>query len=130
MVHGNPMQRPARRKHHDLQVWQEAMHLVKEIYRVTSSFPKEEMYALVGQMRRAAVSIPCNIAEDSARTGNRELLQFLSIARDSLSELETQVYIAKELNYLSNEAELLIKIDKIFGLIGGLMKSIRARETK
>ena len=121
---------PARRRHHSLQVWQEAMHLVKEIYRITSGFPKEEMYALVGQMRRAAISIPSNIAEGSARTGNKELLQFLSIARGSLSELETQVFIAKELNYLKDETELLMRIDKIFGLIGGLIKSIRARELK
>ncbi len=91
---------PARRRHHDLQVWQEAMHLVKEVYLITSGFPREEIYALVGQMRRAAISIPSNIAEGSARTGNKELLQFLSIARGSLSELETQVHIAKELNYL------------------------------
>jgi four helix bundle protein len=88
------------------------------------------MYALVGQMRRAAISIPSNIAEGSARTGNKELLQFLSIARGSLSELETQVYIAKELNYLKDEAELLMRIDKIFGLMGGLIKSVRARESK
>ena len=77
--HGNPMQRPARRKHHDLQMWQEAMSLVKEIYSATSSFPKEEIYGLTSQMRRAAISIPCNIAEGTARAGNRELLQFLTI---------------------------------------------------
>ena len=78
-----------KRKHHSLLVWQEAMELVQEIYNVTALFPKEEVYALTNQMRRAAVSVPSNIAEGAARTGKKEFLQFLSIARGSLSELET-----------------------------------------
>jgi len=74
-----------------LKAWQEAMELVKEIYRVTRDFPKEEIYGLVSQMRRAAVSIPSNISEGAARGGDREFIQFLIIARGSLSELETQL---------------------------------------
>ena len=78
-----------KRKHHDLNVWQESMQLVKDIYSVTATFPREEIYTLTSQMRRAAISVPSNIAEGVARTSNKELLQFLSIARGSLSELET-----------------------------------------
>lgn len=119
-----------RRKHHELRVWQEAMSLVKDIYRITALFPKEEIYALTSQMRRAAVSIPSNIAEGAARTGDKEFLQFLSISRGSLSELETQVIIAGELGYMPESKEVMLKIDGVYGLMGGLMKSLRERNSK
>jgi four helix bundle protein len=118
------------RKHHELRAWQEAMSLVKDIYTITASFPKEEIYALTSQMRRAAISIPSNIAEGAARTGDREFLQFLSISRGSLSELETQLMIAKELGYLLSSDDSMLKIDGLFGLLGGLMKSLRERNSK
>jgi len=113
-----------RRKHHDLLVWQGAMDLVEEIYKITALFPKEELYALTNQMRRAAVSVPSNIAEGAARTGSNEFLYFLSIARGSLSELETQLQIAERLGYMKKDS-LSDNIETIFGLLGGLMKSIR-----
>ena len=116
------------RKHHELKAWQEAMELVKEIYRVTREFPKEEIYGLVSQMRRAAVSIPSNIAEGAARTGTKEFLQFLSISRGSLSEVETQMLIAKSLGYIKNQEHVLEQIDKVFGLLGGLINSLRERQ--
>ena len=116
------------RKHHELKAWQEAMELVKEIYRVTQEFPKEEIYGLVSQMRRAAVSIPSNIAEGAARTGTKEFLQFLSISRGSLSEVETQLLIAKSLGYIKNQEHVLEQIDKVFGLLGGLINSLRERQ--
>lgn len=75
-----------KRKHHDLVAWQEAIGLVKDIYTVTASFPKEEIYGLTSQIRRAVVSVPCNIAESAARNSNKKFVQFLSIARGSLSE--------------------------------------------
>ena len=103
------------------------MALVNEIYRVTAAFPREESFGLTSQMRRAAVSIPSNIAEGAARSGDKEFIQFLSIARGSLSELETQVLIAKDLAYIENEDNLLAKVNKLFGLISGLMNSIRKR---
>ena len=118
------------RKHHQLQVWQEAMALVKMVYTVTSTFPQSENYGLTSQMRRVSVSIPSNVAEGAARTGTKEFLQFLSISRGSLSELETQVIIAKDLGYIKDENEILKQIDKLFGLLGGLMNSIRKRNAK
>ena len=118
------------RSHHQLQAWQEAMTLVKMVYTATSTFPQSEIYGLTSQMRRAAVSVPSNLAEGAARTGTKEFLQFLSISRGSLSELETQILIAKDLDYIKNEGEILKQIDKIFGLIGGLMNSLRKRSAR
>jgi four helix bundle protein len=106
------------------------MALVKEVYEATAEFPRDEIYALTSQMRRAAVSIPSNIAEGAARTGGREFLQFLSITRGSLSELETQVVLAKDLGYLQDNQQLLERIEKLFGLAGGLMNSLQKRSSK
>ena len=101
------------------------MLLVKMIYESTNSFPTEENFGLKSQIRRAAVSIPSNIAEGAARTGSKEFLQFLSISRGSLSEVETQLLIAKNLGYINNPDPVLEQIDKVFGLLGGLINSIR-----
>lgn len=101
------------------------MNLVKMIYEISTAFPAEEIYGLKSQIRRAAVSIPSNIAEGAARTGTKEFLQFLSISRGSLSEIETQLLIAKNLGYLKNPDHVLEQIDKVFGLLGGLINSIR-----
>ena len=103
--------------------------LVKKIYKITNKFPQTEIYGLTNQIRRAAISVPSNIAEGAARSGNREFLKFLFIARGSLSELETQLLIAAELGYINeNESKnILSEIGKIFGLLGGLIKSIQKR---
>ncbi|KAF0220691.1 MAG: hypothetical protein FD174_1015 [Geobacteraceae bacterium] len=106
------------------------MALVNEVYRATADFPRDEIYALTSQVRRAAVSIPSNIAEGAARSGEKEFLQFLSIARGSLSELETQMFIARDLGYISNSSSVEERIEKVFGLIGGLIKSIQERSNK
>lgn len=82
----------------ELIVWQKSIALAKEIYRLTAAFPKSEQYGLTLQMRRAAISIPSNIAEGYARKGRREYSQFISIAFGSGTELETQLYLAKELS--------------------------------
>lgn len=119
-----------RRKHHDLRIWQEAMTLVREVYRATATFPRDEIYVLTSQMRRAAISIPSNIAEGAARSGVKEFLQFLSISRGSLSELETQVILAKDLGYLEENRLLLERIDRIFGLVGGLINSLQNKAPK
>jgi four helix bundle protein len=119
-----------KRKHHELHAWQEAMTLVNDVYRITLAFPRDEIYALTSQIRRAAVSVPSNIAEGAARTSDKEFLQFLSISRGSLSELETQLMIATELGYLQSSEQIAQKIDNIFALLNGLMKSLRSRSSK
>lgn len=114
-----------RRKHHDLLVWQRAISLVKGVYDLTAGFPASETYGLTSQMRRSAVSVPSNIAEGAARISEKEFLHFLGVARGSLSELETQLILAKEIGLVSETAELETQIDDIFGLLGGLINSIR-----
>ena len=87
----------------DLRIWQEAMDLTVEIYRVTGGFPKHETYGLASQMRRAAVSVPSNIAEGKGHRSDPEFVRFLLHARGSLLELQTQLLIARRLQYLSEE---------------------------
>jgi four helix bundle protein len=111
-----------------LKAWKESIVLVEHIYEATRSFPKEELFGLVSQMRRAAVSVPANIAEGSARQGTKELLQFLSIASASLSELDTHVEIAIRLGYLQNDV-LAQEIDDVAGLLMGLSAAIKRRTT-
>ena len=113
------------RRHHDLKVWQVSIQLVKKIYVVTTAFPNEETYGLVSQMRRAAISIPSNIAEGAARGGTKEFMHFLGVARGSLSELETQLYISKELGYVTNAQDVDSQIEEIFRLLGGLISSLK-----
>lgn len=120
----------SKRMHHDLRAWQEAMVLVKDVYTITVDFPREELFALTSQIRRAAVSIPSNIAEGAARTGHKEFLQFLSISRGSLSELETQLLIAAEIGYVTIPPEINDRIEQLYALLGGLMKSLRSRGTR
>jgi four helix bundle protein len=93
----------ALRGYRDLRAWQQAMGLVTEIYRVTRTFPKEEQYGLVSQIRRAAVSVPSNLAEGHGRNSRNEFRQFIGQARGSLSEVETQIEIAKNLGYVKAE---------------------------
>ncbi len=87
------------RHYKDLYIWQKGMRLAKAVYQLTADFPSEEKYGLTGQMRRAAVSIPSNIAEGQERQGTKEFLQFLSHARGSLAELETQLLLSVDLGY-------------------------------
>ncbi len=115
--------------HKNLDAWQVAMAVAKTVYDLTRHFPEEEKYGLVSQMRRAAVSIPCNIAEGAARRGKKEFRNFLSVAQGSLSELDTQLEISLMLGYLRREEiqELwnqLIRVDKMLtSLIRSLSKS-------
>ncbi|MGH8769388.1 MAG: four helix bundle protein [Burkholderiales bacterium] len=110
-----------KRKHHDLLAWQEAIELVTATYELTRSFPKEEQFVLISQMRRAAVSIPSNIAEGAARNSSKEFVHFLTLARGSLSELETQLVISRELGYIKDFAEIDALMDRIFRLVAGLI---------
>lgn len=90
--------------HKDLEVWGRSMDLVEAVYAMAKGFPKEELYGITFQMRRAAVSIPSNIAEGAARKGNKENFQFLYVALGYLAGLETQILISKRLKYLTNNA--------------------------
>ncbi|MBU1368775.1 MAG: four helix bundle protein [Bacteroidetes bacterium] len=88
--------------HKELEIWQLSIDFVVDIYKITNTFPDDEKYGLISQMRRAAVSIPSNIAEGSARNSNPQFLQFLNIALGSVSELETQLIIAEKLNFFQS----------------------------
>jgi four helix bundle protein len=114
------------RGHHRLEAWKVSRTLVKQVYLMTQNFPREEMFGLVAQMRRAAVSIPSNIAEGAARTGAREFAQFLNVARGSLSELETQLFIASDLEYIKSSDTAFNVLDHVSRLVTGLHKSVRA----
>ena len=114
-----------RRKHHELVAWQVSVELVKSLYELTETLPAKETYGLTAQIRRAAVSVPSNIAEGAARTTKREFAHYLSIARGSLSEIDTQLTIAKKLGYIDSDEQVQQMLDRAFGLIGGLLKSIR-----
>jgi four helix bundle protein len=114
-----------RRAHRGLQMWLESIALVEDVYAITTEFPATELYGLTNQMRRAAVSIPSNIAEGAARTSRKEFLQFVSIASGSLSELDTHVEIAVRLGYLKDSKAVQKRIDFLFALLVGLTKSLR-----
>lgn len=102
------------------------MALAKQVYQMIAHFPKEEVYGLTSQIRRAAVSIPSNIAEGSARTGNKEFLQFLSIARGSAAELETQLILVSQLGYSAyNNEDILTALTSVRQMINALMRSLR-----
>ena len=112
------------KSHKDLKVWQESMTLVVAVYKATEDFPKHEIYGLTSQIRRAAVSIPSNIAEGAGRKGKKEFARFLYIALGSLSEVETQLEIAYRLKYL-NEAETITqRIYFIRKMLSNLIKSL------
>jgi four helix bundle protein len=115
-----------KRNHRTLKAWQQSIALVEHIYESTKSFPKDETFGLTSQMRRAAVSVPANIAEGFARAGTKELVQYLYIAAASLSELDTHVEIATRLGYLK-DSTLVQEIDDVSGLIMGLQSSIKRR---
>jgi four helix bundle protein len=108
---------------------QKAMKFVNEIYEATQRFPREECYGLTNQLRRAAVSVPSNIAEGQARFSQKEFHHFLSQARGSLTEIETQLLIAKDLRYLSStKADLLLAAAAELGrVLNGLIASIKSR---
>jgi four helix bundle protein len=103
------------------------MELVVSVYSVTTTFPQHEQYGLVSQLRRAAVSVPANIAEGAARNGSKEFLHFLGIASGSLSELDTLIDLARQLGYVENTEELNTKVDDVSGLVMGLASSIRRK---
>jgi len=115
------------RPHHNLDVWKNSIGFVTKIYKLTSSFPEEEKFGLISQLKRASVSIPSNIAEGAARESKKEFCNFLSIAQGSSSEVETQLTISNKLGYLDNKKfnETLRELDGISKMLTGLKKSLR-----
>ena len=114
------------RNFRDLKIWQSGMEIVLRIYALTNKYPKEELYALISQMRRAAVSMPSNIAEGFARQHNKEYTQFLYIALGSAAELETQIEISCKLKYISesDKNEILDRINQFSRMTKSLIKCI------
>ena len=108
----------------NLLVWQKAMALVTRVYEISRGFPKEEIYGLTSQIRRAAVSVPSNIAEGQARLHTGEFRQFLGIAKGSLAELETQLMIAQNLGYLVDANPIIEQSSEVARMLHGLLASL------
>ena len=117
------------RAHKNLDVWKKSMELAKLIYQITSQFPSSEQFGLISQMRRAAVSVPSNLAEGAARSVKKELLQFISVAQGSLSELDTQVELATELGFMEKKRfeDIIYAIKVVSKQLYGLSKAIRSK---
>ncbi len=113
----------------ELEVWRLAIDLADKVYDVTENFPKQEIYGLTSQIRRAAVSIPSNIAEGSARSGTKELLYFLNIARGSVAELETQLILSEKRRYIDNSQieKLFLITDSIGKMLTKLYKTLERK---
>ena len=113
----------------DLVVWKKSMSLVLDVYRSTQAFPKIETYGLTSQLRRAAVSVPSNIAEGQARLSTGEFKQFLGNARGSLVEVERQILIARDLGYLEQQASerILSAAAEVGRILNGLLASLPSR---
>jgi four helix bundle protein len=116
----------------DLIVWQEAMELAKAVYHVTESYPKQELYGLVSQLSRCAVSVPANIAEGHARASTRDYLRHLSIAAGSLAEIETQLLLSSQLGFLAHCVlnEMLNRCDVLSKRLRRLTDSLKNRLTR
>jgi four helix bundle protein len=125
-----PAQDVTVKQYGDLIAWQKAIDLVEEVYKITKAFPREEVYGLVSQMRRAAVSVPSNIAEGQSRS-SKDFVHFLTIAHGSLSEVETQMIIANRLGYVTRDQALHFNkmASEVGRLINGLAKSINQLAT-
>ena len=120
------------KSHKDLEVWKRSIDLVKTIYTVTKSFPKEEIYGLTNQVRRAAVSIPSNIAEGAARNYKKEFIQFLYVALGSIAELETQIIISQNLSFIKNadSEKIQNELFSIKNMVIGLINYLKTRKDK
>ena len=117
------------KSYRDLEVWKKSIDWVEQIYLVSKDFPQEERFGLTSQLRRAAVSVPSNIAEGAARTGTGEFLQFLSVAGGSLAEAETQLMIAGRLQLAPPERveALLHQAEELSKMLGGLKRSLQSK---
>jgi len=114
--------------HKDLEIWKEGIKLVTKIYKLTKDFPDEELYGLTSQMRRAAVSYPSNISEGAARDSITEYIRYIYISLGSLSELETQIIISKNLGLLTDIEDLLLDIKALNSRTRSLVKYLKAKK--
>ena len=123
------MANPVCNSHKDLLLWQKALAVAVHVHQVTAAFPRAERFGLVAQMRRAAVSIPSNVAEGSARRTTRDFAAFLHIARGSLAELETQMWLACRMGYASETVthETMAQLEEIGKMLNGVLASLRRR---
>lgn len=122
MIRDSDKQRP----HERLDVWRDAMALVESIYRITTPFPDSERFGLTLQLRRAAVSVPSNIAEGAARRSTAEYLRFLSMARGSLAEISTQIEIARRLGHVEAGDATEALLDRTFARLNALIRSLES----
>ena len=127
---GKEEKRAAAKSFKDLLVWQKSHELAKRIYKLSKAFPKEEVYGLTSQLRRAAVSVPANIAEGQSRHHLKEYLQGLYIARGSLGELDTHLIVSERLGYISKEdlQEMEKSIIDVQKPLQGLINTLKARD--
>ena len=123
------MEQQSRNSHKDLVLWQKALDLAVAVHEATAVFPKSEMFGLVSQIRRAAVSIPSNIAEGSARRSTREFIAFMHIARGSMAEVETQLLLAQRVGYVGNErlTVLQLRLDEVGRIMNAVITGLRRR---
>ncbi|WP_297747019.1 four helix bundle protein [Hydrogenophaga sp.] len=115
------------RNYRELVAWQVSFALARRIYEITEAFPRNEMFGLTSQLRRAAVSIPSNLAEGAGRSTRKEFAHFVTMARGSLNEMETQVLLAKELGFVQGADDLALDIERLFALLNGLRNSLNAQ---
>jgi len=113
--------------HKELEVWKQAIELAKMVYQLTATFPSSELYGLVSQMRRSAVSIASNIAEGAARATDKEFIHFLHITLGSLAELDTQYILARELGFTESSLALETGIESVRKMTVGLIKYLRSK---
>jgi four helix bundle protein len=115
------------KNYRDLIAWQKSMLLVKNIYDLTQQFPKDELFGLTSQIKRAVISVPSNIAEGSSKKSTADFVRFLNIAYGSLAEVGTQVEIAEMLGFINKQEEIYKQVDEISKIISGLISSLNKK---
>ena len=115
------------KSHHDLDLWKKSIDLVTEIYDATKLLPNDEKFSLTNQLRRAAISVPSNIAEGAARQSDKEFLRFLYISLGSIAELETQIIISNNLKLIASSGTILIELNEIKMMTLGLIKYVKSK---
>ncbi|MGH8163787.1 MAG: four helix bundle protein [Rhodanobacteraceae bacterium] len=116
-----------RPQHYQLEVWQEAMQLVRQVYCLSDQLPDKERFGLQAQIRSASVSVPSNIAEGSARGSAKEFVRFLQIARGSLMELDTQLWLCQNLGYIDYDDDLKENLARLFAKLNALIRSKKSK---